>query len=181
MWAKNQILKLETHIKHHTTYQHMFQEILILAAITLLPFLELRASIPYGLLQTDLHWSIVFMICVITNAILGPVIYFLLDKFVHIVIKVKFLGKIYHHYVEKMQKKIHVGIEKYGEWCIAIFVGIPLPGSGSYSGALAAYVLGLSYKKFIIANLIGVLIAGIIVTAVVLTGDSLTHYFIKTL
>jgi uncharacterized membrane protein len=159
----------------------MIKTILILAGITLLPFLELRASIPYGILQTDLHWSVIFMICVITNAILGPIIYFLLDKVLHIVLRIKFLNRIYHHYVEKMQNKIHKGVEKYGEWCIAIFVGIPLPGSGSYSGALAAYLMGLSYKKFIIANLIGVIIAGIAVTAVVLTGDNLAHYFVKSL
>ena len=159
----------------------MIKTILILAGITLLPFLELRASIPYGILQTDLHWSVIFMVCVITNAILGPVIYFLLDKVLHIVLRIKLLNRIYHHYVEKMQKKIHSGVEKYGEWCIAVFVGIPLPGSGSYSGALAAYLLGLSYKKFIIANIIGVIIAGIVVTLVVLSGDGLTQYFVKTL
>jgi len=70
-------------------------------------------------------------------------------------------------------------VDKYGEWGIALFIGIPLPGSGSYSGALAAYVLGLSYKKFIIANLLGVLIAGIAVLIVSLTGSSLFSIFIK--
>jgi uncharacterized membrane protein len=53
---------------------------------------------------------------------------------------------------------------------VALFIGIPLPGTGSYSGALGAYLLGLGYRKFIIANVIGVLMAGTIVTAVVLGG-----------
>ena len=45
-----------------------------------------------------------------------------------------------------------------------IFIAIPLPGSGSYSGALAAHLIGLSFRKFVVANTLGVIIAGIIVT-----------------
>ena len=58
----------------------MLTEILWLIAITLLPFLELRASIPYGILSTDLSWPVVFLVCVVANAILGPVVYFFIDK-----------------------------------------------------------------------------------------------------
>ena len=48
---------------------------------------------------------------------------------------------------------------------IAIFVAVPLPGSGSWTGGLIAYLLGIGYKKFFIANTIGVIVAGIIITA----------------
>jgi len=61
-----------------------------------------------------------------------------------------------------------------------LFIGIPLPGSGVYTGALGAYVLGFGYKRFIIASTIGVLIAGIIVTAIMLTGSELFHFLVKT-
>jgi len=149
--------------------------------ITFLPFLELRASIPYGILKTDLHWSIIFIIAVISNIILGIIIYYFLDKIILIVKKIKPIEKLWDMYVEKPQKKIHKAVEKYGEWAVAIFIGIPLPGSGVYSGALAAYLIGLERKKFIIANIIGVLIAGILVTIISLTGIEAFHIFLKSI
>ena len=86
---------------------------------------------------------------------------------------------MYNKYVEKTQKKIHKYVEKYGTLGVAIFIGIPLPGSGVYSGAIGSYVLGLSYKKFILAAILGVLIAGIIVTIVTLIGGNGLAVFIK--
>jgi uncharacterized membrane protein len=157
----------------------MLNNILTLIFLTLLPFLELRASIPYGILVLKINWFLVFFICIIFNIILGPVLYLFLNKIVHIFLRVNFIKRIYDSYVLRTQKSIHKYIEKYGELGVAIFIGIPLPGSGVYSGALAAYLLGLSYKKFIIATIIGVLIAGIIVTIVTLTGSSLLNIFVK--
>ena len=159
----------------------LLNDVLLIIAITFLPFLELRASIPYGILILKMHWFPVFVIAAITNIILGPIVYFFLDKVIHIFLRIKSLDRIYQKYVDKTQKKIHKYVEKYGETAVAIFIGIPLPGSGSYSGALAAYLIGLGYKKFIIANIIGVLIAGIIVTVITLTGVGAFNLFIKTL
>ena len=66
----------------------------------------------------------------------------------------------------RTQKNIQKSVDKYGELGVALFIGVPLPGSGVYSGALGAYVIGLNFKKFIIADIIGVLIAGTIVTII---------------
>jgi uncharacterized membrane protein len=156
-------------------------DILMLIFLTLLPFLELRGSIPYGIFKTDLHWSVVFLICSVVNILLAPLIYAFLDKFIHLFLRIKIIDKIYQKYVEKTQKKIHKYVEKYGELGVAIFIGIPLPGSGVYSGALGSYLLGLSYKKFFIAAVIGVLIAGVIVTIVSLTGAGAFGIFVKTI
>jgi uncharacterized membrane protein len=158
----------------------MIQEILELIGVTLLPGLELRASIPYGILQTELHWVLVFLICVIVNIILGIVVYFLLDKVVHLFFFWKWFHDIYHKIVERAQNKVHKYVEKYGTIGLGLFIGIPLPGSGVYTGALGAYVLGFGYKKFILASIIGVLIAGIIVTAIMLSGAGVFNLFIKT-
>ena len=144
-----------------------------------MPFLELRASIPYGILNTDLNWMIVFIICVLANIILAPIVYFFIDKVVHLFFFIKPFHKFYNYYVAKTQKKIHKYVEKYGEIGVALFIAVPLPGSGVYSGALAAYIVGMSYKDFIKAAIIGVLIAGIIVTAISLTGNEAFKFFIK--
>lgn len=155
------------------------KDILYLILITFLPFLELRASIPYGILQTDLHWTTIFILCVVTNIILGIIIYFALDKFIHLAVRIKIIEKIYNKCVEKTQKKIHKAVEKWGEPAIAVFIGIPLPGSGVYTGALGAYLIGLDFKKFLIADIIGVLIAAIIVTIVSLTGAEALQFLVK--
>jgi len=150
-----------------------------LILITLLPFLELRASIPYGILKIGLPYLVVFFICVITNIILGILIYYFLDKIIAITKKIRFIEKFWNIYVEKTQKKIHKLVEKWGEWAITIFIGIPLPGSGVYSGALAAYLIGLDFKKFVYACIYGVLIAGIIVTIISLTSAEAFKLFVK--
>lgn len=155
-------------------------DILLLIFLTLLPFLELRASIPYGIIVLGMDWFPVFLICVITNILLGPIIYIFLDKFVHLFMRIKIIEKYYRKIVEKTQRRIHKAVERWGEFGVALFIGVPLPGSGSYSGALGSYLIGLGFRKFFIANIIGVLIAGTIVTLISLAGYA-APLFIKSL
>jgi len=150
-----------------------------LIAITFIPGLELRASIPYGIIGTDVHWLTVFAVCVITNMLLGPMVYVSIRYCMGWLTRIKLINKIYNAYVIKTQKRINAYIERYGEFGVAVFIGIPLPLSGSYSGALAAYLIGLKFRKFIVANIIGVLAAAIIVTAVTLTGSHIFNIFIR--
>ena len=155
--------------------------ILILILITLIPTLELRASIPYGILRADMHWWAVVMVCVATNIVLGPLVYLFLDKAVGLLLRFQWLSGIYGRTVTRTQRRIQKYVDRYGEMGVALFIGIPLPGTGSYSGALAAYLLGVGYRKFIIANVMGVLMAGAIVTAVVLSGVEAFRMLIKVI
>jgi len=154
---------------------------LLLILITLIPTLELRASIPYGILISGMPLWWVITICIITNIILGPMIYFILDKLMFILLKIGWVERIYNWSVIRTREKIQKPIDKYGDMGIALFIGIPLPGTGSYTGALGAYLMGLGYKKFIIANIIGVLIAGSVVTTVVLSGVETFNFLIKVI
>jgi len=153
--------------------------ILVLIILTLVPALELRASIPYGILATNLSWPLVFLICVATNIILGPILYFFLEKIILLFTKISFIKRCYDTYVIKTQYKIKPIVEKYGWLGVALFIGVPLPGSGVYSGALAAYLLGLKKRKFFLATVLGVLIAGVIVTIIALSGASALDFLIK--
>ncbi|MBS3176480.1 small multi-drug export protein [Candidatus Woesearchaeota archaeon] len=157
----------------------MLKELFWIIAFTFIPALELRASIPYGIFRTDLHWTIVFLVAVLANAFLGVLLYFLLDKVIHLFFFIPWFQKMYHKIVERSQKKIHAAVEKWGFWGFVIFIGIPLPGSGTYTAAVGAYALGMGYKRFILANFLGVLIAGIIVTILCLAGGSGFEIFIK--
>ena len=154
-------------------------EILNLIWITLLPFLELRASIPYGVFKTELSLLTIFLVCVITNIVLAPIVYFILDNFVGLFTKIKFIDRIYQKIVIRTQKRVHKYVEKYGILGLALFIGVPLPGSGVYSGALAAYLLGFRKRDFFMAAIIGVLIAGTIVLLVSTAGNSALGFMIK--
>jgi uncharacterized membrane protein len=156
---------------------------LIIIILTFLPFLELRASIPYGIFATEINIFIVIALAVISNIILSPLLYLFLDKFIHLLFFFKPFKKWYHNKLEKAQKKIKPKVEKYGILGLSIFIGIPLPGSGVYTGALAAYIMNLGYKKFLYASIIGVLIAGFAVTIISLLAlsgfDFLSNIFLK--
>jgi len=144
----------------------MIRNILILSAITLIPMLELRASVPFGIfsMKDELSWIIVAVICIIVNIILGWLIFYILSPIFDLFRKWHWFENFVWPRLKKAQNKIHPYVEKYGELGVAFFIGIPLPGSGVYTGAFGAYLLGLDKKKFFIANVIGVLIAGTAVT-----------------
>lgn len=156
----------------------MANEIITIILLTLVPALELRASIPYGILAGQ-HWFIVFSIAVITNIILAPIVWFVIDQLLHFFVHIKAVNNFWNKYKEHTQKRLHKYIDRWGLLGLAIFIGIPLPGSGIYTGTVGAYVLGMHFKDYMKAAVIGVLISGIIVTAIMLTGTTAFGLFIK--
>ena len=136
--------------------------ILVVILWTLIPTLELRASIPVGIFHQKMNWAVVFAVAVTANFVLGLALYPLMDLIMKLMQRIPFVHRIWARYVERTRSKIHAGVEKYGEWAVGFFIGIPLPGTGVYSGALAGYLIGLPFRKFIISDLIGVLLAGVL-------------------
>ena len=146
----------------------MIKAILWLVAVTLIPALELRASIPVGIfaLAETVSWPVVVLICVVTNIVLGWVVFLVMGPVFTFLRKWRWFENRIWPILEKTQHKIHPYVEKYGEIGVAVFIGIPLPGSGVYTGAFGSYLLGLDRRKFAIANIIGVLIAAAAVTGI---------------
>ncbi len=149
----------------------------ILVLITLIPALELRASIPYGILGNknwgvpdELSWPLVVLICVATNILLGWGVFLMMDPVMYVLEKFPWFARKAEPWLHRAQRRIHPYVEKYGMLGVAFFIGIPLPGSGVYTGGVGAYLLGMERKRFAIASVIGVLIAGTIVTTVCLFG-----------
>lgn len=135
--------------------------LLTIALITLLPWIELRGSIPVGI-GLGLNPWLVLLVSVIFNILIFFPVFFGL-KFV-----CKFLGRwrFFERVLARIRKKGEPYIKKYGVIGLAIFIGIPLPGTGVYSGTLLAWLLDMKWKGAFLASLIGVLIAGSIVFAV---------------
>ena len=154
----------------------MIRELIILTLITFIPGLELRASIPYGMLGNErfgitpglLGWPWVALVCIVANIVLGWAVFSAMGPVLRWAEHFRWFAKHVQPRLERMQGRLKPYVDKYGEFGVAVFIGVPLPGSGVYTGAVGAFLLGLNPRKFAIANVLGVIIAGAIVTAIAL-------------
>lgn len=128
--------------------------------LSLLPILELRGGLIAASLL-DLPPLYAFLVCLFANILIIPFVLFLMEAILNLLSKIKFLKKIIDWWKNKALSKKDT-IEKYGYFGIFLFVAIPLPGSGAWTGCLIAILLGLDKKKSFIAALLGVLLAGLI-------------------
>ena len=137
--------------------------------LSLLPIAELRGGIPYAYLSGQPIW-LAYVVCVTANFFVGPIMFIFLETLHKLFIKWSFYEKLFDKFISRVRKKTSHLIEKYGFWGITIFVAIPLPVTGAYTGTVAAWLFGLDKKKSLIAVLVGVCISGIIVSSVLYFG-----------
>lgn len=123
---------------------------------TLIPWIELRGAIPYAVKNDNLV-AIPFII--LTNILIFFPVYFGLEIFYVHLGKRPWLKKR----LGKIRKKAHPYVERYGLPGLMLFVMIPLPGTGAYSGSAAAWLLGLKWKSSFVAIFRGVVFAGLLV------------------
>ena len=152
------------------------KKIVYLILITLIPGVELRGSIPIGIFNywplkgEPIAWPVVVAVCVTANILLGFATFWLLDYVVPVISKLGPVGRWYARFAERKQKQLNASIEKWGKWALAVFIGIPLPGTGAISGAIAAQIVGMKFRRFLWANIMGVVMAGAIVSSLCLAG-----------
>lgn len=144
-----------------------------LAALT--PIGELRLAIPLGIAQYKLNPLLVYLIAVAGN-IIPPIIIMLFLTPISEFLSKKSISakKIFNWLFERTRKKTEKQIEKYGTLALIIFVAIPLPNTGAWTGSIAAWLFGIPYKKAILYIFYGVLIAGVIVTSLTLGTQKFT-------
>lgn len=136
----------------------------ITGLISMIPLLELRGSILVaGLLKLPLIQT--YISAVIGNMIPIPFILMFIQAIFNWMKGVKCLSKIPLKLEEKVMKKSDQ-IQKYGYFGLFLFVAIPLPGTGAWTGSLLAVLLGLNRKKSFFFILLGVMCAGLIMTLV---------------
>ena len=139
-----------------------FMKEIIVFLISLCPILELRGGLIAASLFGMNPW-ISYLICVIGNILPIPFILWLINKILKWMrnSKIKKINGIAKWLDKKVDK--HKGkIEKYGYWGLVLFVGIPLPGTGAWTGCLIASVLEMDKKKSFLAAVLGVFIASVI-------------------
>lgn len=139
------------------------KEILVFI-ISLLPILELRGGLlAASLLGLDPLPS--YIITIVGNLLPIPFILLLITKILAWMRTTKHLSKI-ANWLDKKVDKHKSSIEKYGFWGLVLFVGIPLPGTGAWTGSLIASVLEMDRKKTFLAIVIGVIMASAIMMAI---------------
>ena len=135
--------------------------VLGLAAISILPYIELRGAIPVAIAK-GLGPIEAFLVCTIANILIIPVIFLFMD---HIYPYFAHLGFVQKTLV-KVHAKTHSQVKKYGALGLCLFVAVPLPGTGAYSGTLASYVFEINKKNAFSSIALGVTIAGVLVTLI---------------
>lgn len=138
----------------------MFGKYATIFVISLFPILELRGGLIAAALMDVPMWQ-AFLVCILANILVIPFVLFFVETLIVLFSKISFFKRIIDWFKEKTLKKKDV-IEKYGYLGILLFVAVPLPGSGAWTGCLLAVLLGLDKKKSFFAALAGVAIAGII-------------------
>ncbi len=136
--------------------------------VSMVPLIELRGAVPFGLgpwLGGPLPTLQLYIVCVLGNMLPVPIIYFFARKVLLWGKDKKYIGKFFTFCYEKGEKGGKKLQEKAGRglyFALFLFVGIPLPGTGAWTGALAASFLDMDFKKSVIAVMAGVILAGII-------------------
>lgn len=145
---------------------------------SMLPVIELRGAIPmaYAFL---LPWWQAYVISVVGNLLPVPFILLMINAVIRWMAasKVKFFNKIATFLLERVEKK-RAKIEKYSFWGLCFFIALPLPVTGAWTGSLVAAVIGMKPWKAFLSALLGVLIAGAIVTLIVYGGIGFLSWLI---
>ena len=147
-----------------------FIQYVICFLISMVPIIELRGAIPYGIAMISkdspnmvLEIILVFVICIVGNMLPVPLIYFFARKVLLWGKDKKVIGKFFTFCLQKGEKGGQKLQKKSGKGlfvALMLFVGIPIPGTGAWTGTLAASFLNMGFKKSVIAVICGVLIAG---------------------
>ncbi len=143
-----------------------------------MPIAELRGGIPYALAH-DINPVTAYLICTAANILAFPIVYLFMGFFHDLFSKMQWYTNLFDKIVIRTRNKVGDNIEKWGFWGLMIFVMIPLPITGAYTGTFAAWVFGIEKKKGFLAVSLGVLISGLIVTAVFLSGVELFSFLMK--
>ena len=124
------------------------------------PISELRGGIPWGIMR-GLDPLIVVPLCIVFNILVFFPIVWLMDLTYD-----KYLSRwgLFNRYLDKARKRTTRLFNKYGHFGLALFIGIPLPWTGVYSGTLVGWVMDLDRRKLLLAMILGVIMAATIVT-----------------
>ena len=144
-------------------------QLIVAIILSILPISELRGAMIYAIGSGLIKIMPIYIIAIITtlaNILIVFFVFFFLDFLHHRFMNILIYRRFFNFYIKKLQRKIdkfEKNFSVYGFLALTIFVAIPLPATGAWTGCLIAWILGLERKKSIFSIVLGVLIAGILV------------------
>ena len=142
----------------------------------MLPVTELRFSIPYFILIEEILWQKVFIISIIGNIIIGLLVLYIIAPMMFLLKRNHYFHKIINYILNRTKSKSII-INNYKLMGLILFIGIPLPFTGVWTGALASYLFSISRKRSMIGIITGVLISSIIILSLTLIGQEIGNIF----
>ena len=143
----------------------MLRKYLLVFLISMVPIVELRGAVPVAVTM-DLDYWTALLVCVVGNMLPVPIIYFFARKVLLWGADKKYIGKFFRFCLEKGEHGGRRLVAKTGRGglfvALVLFVGIPIPGTGAWTGTLAASFLNMGIRATAGAVSLGVIIAGII-------------------
>lgn len=146
-----------------------FSNVLVVLALAASPISELRGAIPVAITVFHFPWYYAFLLAVIGNLLPVPFILLFLDAFSKLLGKIGIFERMLQWFFKHTRRRGKI-IERYERIGLALFVAIPLPITGAWTGSVVAVLFGLRFKHALLSIFIGILIAGTIVTCATLLG-----------
>lgn len=151
----------------------MLKKYLLVFLVSMVPLIELRGGVPIAV-SMGLDYFTALGICVVGNMLPVPIIYFFARKVLLWGRDKKYIGSFFSFCIEKGEKGGQKLVARTGRGglflALLLFVGIPLPGTGAWTGTLAASFLNMGFRSTVLSVSLGVVLAGIIMGVVSLTG-----------
>lgn len=144
-------------------FQDNFPPELAVFFIAMIPLIECRGAIPFGMLVLNMPLWEVLPIAIAGNILPVPFILLLIRPVINWLKKTRFLHPI-AHWIEAKAEKKKDKVLKYSKWGLFIFVAIPIPGTGAWTGSLVAALLDMRVKSAFFTILFGMITAGLIMT-----------------
>jgi len=142
---------------------------LIIVIIAALPVVELRGALPVAINIFNMPWYWAFCLSIIGNLLPVPILLLFFESLAKLISKISIGKKLVNWVLERTRR--HGGvIEKYERIGLILFVAIPLPVTGAWTGSIAAFLLGIKFQHAFLSIFCGVVIAGVIVTCLCLLG-----------
>ena len=160
-------------VKNFAKGDEMLKKYLLVFLVSMVPLIELRGGVPIAV-GMGLDYYKALIVCVLGNMLPVPIIYFFARKVLLWGCDKKYIGKFFSYCIEKGEKGGQKLVARAGRGglfvALMLFVGIPLPGTGAWTGTLAASFLNMGFKTTTLSVSLGVIIAGIIMGIVAMTG-----------
>jgi uncharacterized membrane protein len=147
----------------------MFRILLYTFLISALPFGEARLGIPFAVFN-KVHYGVAFAVGLMGNLLVYPLFMWLIDRFNKKLWSHSFYKKSFIRFSRMAKKGMGDKLEKYGFWGLMVFVMVPLPGTGAYTGTIAAALFGIERKKAFLAIALGVFISCALMVALSYAG-----------